>query len=83
MIGISEKYSRTCERTNHTNEESCGEGRIAYSLGNFVFDQNFSADTKKGLMLKVNLVGKKIDSVQGLGVRFNSVYQPYLEEASK
>ena len=78
-----EKYSRTCERTNHANEESCGEVWAAYSLGNFIFDQNFSADTKKGLALKVDLVGKKIDSVQGLWVRFNSVYQPYLEEVSK
>jgi poly-gamma-glutamate capsule biosynthesis protein CapA/YwtB (metallophosphatase superfamily) len=30
-------------------------GLIAYSLGNFVFDQNWSDETREGLLLKINL----------------------------
>jgi poly-gamma-glutamate synthesis protein (capsule biosynthesis protein) len=73
-----EKYSRTCERTNHTNEESCGEGRIAYSLGNFVFDQNFSVDTRNGLVLEVVLNGKEIEKVIAHSVNFTKSFQPFI-----
>lgn len=51
---------------------------IAYSLGNFVFDQNFSPETKKGLVLKVSLVGKEIAQVEQLEVKFSPLFQPYL-----
>lgn len=54
-------------------------GWIAYSLGNFVFDQNFSADTSHGLLLKVTLIGKTIASVESLEVKFTPDFQPYLE----
>lgn len=33
---------------------------IAYSLGNFIFDQYFSADTQQGLMLKIVAEDKKL-----------------------
>ncbi|MDP3771864.1 MAG: AmmeMemoRadiSam system protein B [bacterium] len=55
-----------------------GGGYIAYSLGNFVFDQNFSADTKTGLALKVTLKNKKISQVEQIKIAFTSSYQPYL-----
>lgn len=54
------------------------DGYIIYSLGNFVFDQNFSKDTKHGLMLKVVLEGKKIQSAQTLEIGFTKTYQPYI-----
>ncbi|MEI7451708.1 MAG: AmmeMemoRadiSam system protein B [Candidatus Falkowbacteria bacterium] len=50
---------------------------IAYSLGNFVFDQNFSEATKTGLMLKVSVENKKIKSVIPQIINFNNDYQPY------
>jgi len=56
-------------------------GYIAYSLGNFVFDQNFSADTRTGLMLKVILKNKKIDQVEEQKIKFTSTYQPYMLRA--
>jgi hypothetical protein len=34
-------------------------------------------------MLKVNLVGKEINSAEPVGIRFTDLYQPYLEEVSK
>lgn len=33
---------------------------IAYSLGNFIFDQYFSSDTQQGLMLKITAEDKKL-----------------------
>ncbi len=53
-------------------------GYIAYSLGNFVFDQNFSPETKFGLLLEVKLKGKKLDSVTPHRVEFTPTYQPFL-----
>jgi len=50
---------------------------IAYSLGNFVFDQNFSTSTKTGLILKVSVENKKIKSVTPQTIYFNHDYQPY------
>jgi len=51
-------------------------GYIAYSLGNFIFDQNFSPDTNKGLILEVKVDDKKIIGVKTIGVFFNSSFQP-------
>lgn len=58
--------------------EEYNGGYIAYSLGNFVFDQNFSPDTKTGLVLKVTLKDKKISQVEKIRIAFTSLYQPYL-----
>lgn len=53
---------------------------IAYSLGNFIFDQNFSEDTHRGLMLKVHITDKQIASVEEIPVKFTKEYQPYIEQ---
>lgn len=58
--------------------EEYGGGYIAYSLGNFVFDQNFSPETKKGLALKVILKNKKISQMMPVEITFTSSFQPYL-----
>ncbi len=58
--------------------EKYKDGYIAYSLGNFVFDQNFSEDTKSGLLLSVTLKNKKIEQVTSEKVNFNSSYQPFI-----
>ncbi len=52
-------------------------GLIAYSLGNFVFDQNFSEDTKRGLALAVALRGGAVESFRLLPVSFTAEFQPY------
>jgi len=52
---------------------------IAYSLGNFIFDQNFKAsDTRHGLILKVNVADKKIKTVKPQSINFNQNYQPII-----
>lgn len=52
---------------------------IAYSLGNFVFDQHFSKDTMEGLVLKATVENKKITSVSSDKIIINKYYQPDLE----
>ena len=52
---------------------------VAYSLGNFIFDQNFSKDTATALMLKVSIQNKKIVKVEPQTLNFNNNFQPYLK----
>src|SRR3989344_3875041 len=54
-------------------------GVIAYSLGNFIFDQNFSAETMEGLMLKIEFDGDNLAAVIPIPVRMNEYYQPEVE----
>lgn len=51
-------------------------GLIAYSLGNFIFDQNFSEDTKKSLILNVYIENGKIVSFKTIPIRFTENFQP-------
>ena len=55
--------------------EQYNQGWIVYSLGNFIFDQNFSEETKAGAMLKVVLEDKTIKEVSLLPIKFNSSFQ--------
>jgi poly-gamma-glutamate synthesis protein (capsule biosynthesis protein) len=54
-------------------------GRIAYSLGNFIFDQGFSEETLRGLALRVTVTGKTITRVEELPTRMNRYFQPVFE----
>ncbi len=49
---------------------------IFYSLGNFVFDQNFSEETNKGLMLKAIIQDKKIIKIEPIEIKINPTFQP-------
>lgn len=55
------------------------DGVIAYSLGNFVFDQNFSPDTQRGLALRIQISDGKVGAVEELPVAFTKTYQPYFK----
>lgn len=55
-------------------------GWIAYSLGNFIFDQYFSSDTMKGMMLKAVISEKKIKDVDFYEIKINEYYQAELGE---
>ena len=57
------------------------EGYVAYSLGNFIFDQNFSEDTRHGLALEVTVKDKKIVDAQTREVLFTKDFQPYFAAA--
>lgn len=58
--------------------EKYKNGFIAYSLGNFIFDQNFSPETGEGLIVSALLKKGAIDSIQTRKVVFNETYQPNL-----
>ena len=58
--------------------EEYNGGYIVYRLGNFVFDQNFSEDTKRGLTLKITLRNGKIFKTEKFEIRFTSDFQPFL-----
>ncbi len=55
------------------------EGIIAYSLGNFVFDQAFSEETMTGLLLEVKIKDGKINSYNPIEVRINDYFQPTIK----
>lgn len=55
------------------------DGYIAYSLGNFVFDQGFSKETMQGLLLKVVVTNGKIQKVIPIEIKINKSFQPRLE----
>lgn len=50
---------------------------IAYSLGNFVFDQS-RPETRRGIMLEVKLVGKHLTKVATVPTRINGTLQAIL-----
>jgi poly-gamma-glutamate synthesis protein (capsule biosynthesis protein) len=58
--------------------EQYKNGWIAYSLGNFVFDQGFSPETMEGLLLEVTAKDKKITRVSPRIIHINSSFQPEL-----
>lgn len=56
-------------------EEYAG-GIIAYSLGNFIFDQNFSEETMHGLLLEVSVDEDNTLTYTQRVVEINEKYQP-------
>jgi len=59
--------------------EKYKDGWIAYSLGNFVFDQDFSEETMRGLMLEAEIKDKKINKVNPIEIKISETFQPYIE----
>ena len=60
--------------------EKYKQGYIFYSLGNFIFDQSFSEETMKGLMVKVSIKNAKIDKVIPIEIKINKFFQPEIAE---
>lgn len=56
--------------------EKYQDGLIFYSLGNFVFDQMWSEETRKGLVAKINFEGKEIKDFQTYQVLISDYSQP-------
>ncbi len=61
--------------------ETYKNGYIFYSLGNFVFDQNFSEETMQGEMIKILIENKKIKEVTPINITINENFQPELSGA--
>ncbi len=73
VLGHHPHVAQPVERYKH--------GWIAYSLGNFIFDQGFSEETMQGLLLKVfiNNQTKAIKKVIPTTVKMNQFFQPKLD----
>src|SRR3989344_4042591 len=56
--------------------EEYNGGYIAYSLGDFVFDQDFSEDTMRGALLEVELSDKRIARIESKTIVINENFQP-------
>ena len=57
--------------------EKYKDAYIAYSLGNFIFDQHFSEETMGGTLLEIRLRDNMIVGAQIRTIRLNSDYQAY------
>lgn len=65
---------------SHEASEGQRTGWIAYSLGNFVFDQNFSAETMHGLALRVTIKNANIQNVEKINISISNGYQPQVSK---
>ncbi|PIV14041.1 hypothetical protein COS44_01045 [bacterium (Candidatus Gribaldobacteria) CG03_land_8_20_14_0_80_36_40] len=52
------------------------DGWVVYSLGNFIFDQGFSEETMKSIILKVVIKNKKIKEISSEDIKINKYFQP-------
>ena len=60
--------------------EKYKQGLIAYSLGNFIFDQKFSERVKRGRILKVTLNKNKIKEYKVINTYINDNFEPIILE---
>lgn len=60
--------------------EQYNDGYIAYSLGNFIFDQFFSEETMKGMILKIVFDGYDIVEVEEIPTRIEKPSQVFITE---
>ncbi len=58
--------------------EQIGRTFVAYSLGNFVFDQDWSLETQQGALLDVTFSGTKVTGTRYIAVHIDEQYQPRL-----
>jgi poly-gamma-glutamate synthesis protein (capsule biosynthesis protein) len=58
--------------------EQIGATFVAYALGNFVFDQDWSLETQQGALLEVTFTGTKMTSYAYTPIHIYDRYQPRL-----
>ena len=63
--------------------EVIGNTYVAYALGNFVFDQDWSLETQQGVLLDVTFTGKKVTETRYTAVHIWEQYQPRLADAAE
>ena len=59
---------------------------VAYALGNFVFDQDWSRETQEGVIVEAVFQGSKLAGVNLIPIRIQEMHQPTLaspEEAAE
>lgn len=64
-----------------TIDDPSGNGVfVAYAMGNFVFDQDWSLETQQGLMLEVTFTGTRVTATKFHPIHIYDNYQPRLAE---
>jgi poly-gamma-glutamate synthesis protein (capsule biosynthesis protein) len=58
--------------------EQIGATFVAYALGNFVFDQDWSLETQQGAMLTVTFTGTEVTGTAYTPIRIYDAFQPRL-----
>jgi poly-gamma-glutamate synthesis protein (capsule biosynthesis protein) len=58
--------------------ERIGGGFVAYALGNFVFDQDWSRETQQGVMLEAAFQGPTLVNVNLIPIHIQDMHQPVL-----
>lgn len=56
---------------------------VAYALGNFVFDQDWSLETQQGAMLEVTFTGAEITGLRLIPIRIHDRHQPRIAEGEE
>lgn len=56
---------------------------IAYALGNFVFDQDWSLETQQGLVLEATFAGARLSNVRLIPVRIRDMFRPTWADADE
>ncbi|MDF1498664.1 MAG: CapA family protein [Patescibacteria group bacterium] len=56
--------------------EKYNQGYIVYSLGNFVFDQMWSNETRLGTMVEIIFQDKKVKSIEFIPIKIHDYSQP-------
>ena len=83
VIGHQPHLLQEVERYPNPSNGSDGQGSsgwIAYSLGNFVFDQSFSEETMGGLAITAVIKDKKVVSLEEKQVIISRSFQPAFQE---
>lgn len=81
FIGTHPHVAQEVEKYKNTVPDG-RQGWIAYSLGNFIFDQNFSEETMRGLMVEATIEGKKVVDFKEIPIKLSPTFQPYIVSLS-
>ncbi|MFA6255147.1 MAG: CapA family protein [Patescibacteria group bacterium] len=60
--------------------EKYGNGYVIYSLGNFIFDQIWSADAQQGVAAKIVFSPQEIKNIEFIPLKINTNFQPELAD---
>ncbi len=63
--------------------ETIGKMFVAYALGNFVFDQDWSLETQQGALLEATFTGARLTSTRYTAIHIYDQYQPRLAQPAE
>jgi poly-gamma-glutamate synthesis protein (capsule biosynthesis protein) len=70
-------------QAHETIEGPEGPVLVAYALGNFVFDQDWSLETQQGALLEVTFTGIDVTATRYTPIHIHDNYQPRIAEADE